>query len=151
MTPPQDLLSQPIFEILLAEDAPGDIRLTFEAFKKTTIESRLHAVKDGQEVLDYLEQKGVYSNAKRPNLIILDLSLPKLDGFEVLGRLKTDDRFKTIPVIVLTASTREEDIQNAYRLHANCYLLKPKQLSDFFGLVRALEDFWLSIARLPVV
>lgn len=137
------------FEILLVEDAPGDIRLTFEAFKKVTIESRLHAVQDGQDAWDFLEQKGLHSGVARPDLILMDLNLPKLHGFELLSRIKSDDRFKNIPVVILTASQSEEDIQKAYDLHANCYLLKPPKLDDFFQIIRSVEDFWLSLVRLP--
>lgn len=137
------------FEVLLVEDAPGDIRLTFEAFKKATIESRLHAVQNGQEALDYLEQKGVYAGEARPDLILMDLNLPGLHGFDLLNRIKKDDRFKNIPIVILTASQSEEDIQKAYDLHANCYLLKPAKLQDFFQIIRSVEDFWLSLVRLP--
>lgn len=139
------------YEVLLVEDAPGDIRLTFEAFKKATIESRVHAVQDGQDAWDFLEQKGMHTEAVRPDLILMDLNLPKLHGFDLLGRIKTDVRFKNIPVVILTASQNEEDIQRAYDLRANCYLLKPAKLEDFFQIIRGVEDFWLSLARLPSV
>jgi CheY-like chemotaxis protein len=142
------LATTPI-DILLVEDAPGDVRLTFEAFKKATIEVHLNTVKDGHEALDYLYRKGLYTDAKRPDLILLDLNLPKVNGHEVLSQVKNDSGLKRIPVVVLTSSNSQEDIQKAYDAHANCYLLKPGDLKDFFDLVRAIEDFWLTLVKLP--
>ena len=136
-------------EILLAEDAPGDVRLTFEAFKKTTIDSHLNVVKDGAAALDFLYQKGSYTDAKRPDLIVLDLNIPKINGHEVLAQVKSDPNLKRIPVVILTSSNNPEDIQRAYNAHANCYLLKPNELKDFFEVIRAIEDFWLSLVKLP--
>jgi CheY-like chemotaxis protein len=136
-------------DILLVEDAPGDVRLTFEAFKKATIEARLHAVKDGSEALDYLYHKGIHTGSKKPDLILLDLNIPKVNGFEVLGQVKNDPELKRIPVVILTSSSNPEDIQRAYSAHANCYLIKPHDLQDFFAIIRAVEDFWLSLVELP--
>jgi CheY-like chemotaxis protein len=136
-------------EILLVEDAPGDVRLTFEAFKKTTIDSVLNVVKDGASALDYLYQKGSFPEAKRPDLIVLDLNVPKINGHEVLAQIKGDPNLKRIPVVILTSSHNPEDIQRAYNNHANCYLIKPNELKDFFEVIRALEDFWLSLVKLP--
>jgi CheY-like chemotaxis protein len=129
------------YEILLVEDAPGDIRLTFEAFKKTTIESRLHVVQDGQEAVDFLTRTGSHAGAPQPDLILMDLNLPKLNGFELLSRIKTDSRLKSIPVVVLTASQNDEDIRKAYDLRANCYLVKPSNLTDFFQSSAAWRTF----------
>lgn len=149
MSPSSIIPSSRPYQILLVEDAPGDIRLTFEAFKKATIESRLHAVQDGQEAMDFLEQKGVHTEAPRPDLILMDLNLPKLHGFDLLNWIKANDRFKNIPIVILTASSNEKDIQKAYDLRANCYLLKPSKLEDFFQIIRGVQEFWLSLVRLP--
>lgn len=149
MNPPPDAAPSRPYHILLVEDAPGDIRLTFEAFKKATIESLLHTVQDGQEALDFLEQKGLHSGAPRPDLVLMDLNLPKLHGFDLLTRIKANDRLKNIPIVILTSSQNEEDIQKAYELQANCYLLKPSKLEDFFQIIRGVEEFWLSLVKLP--
>jgi len=144
-----DTLPTPPIEILLVEDAPGDVRLTFEAFKKATIDVHLSSVKDGAEALDYLYKKGGYSNAKRPDLILLDLNIPKVNGHEVLAQVKSDPQLKRIPVVVLTSSKNDDDVRRAYDAHANCYLIKPGDLKDFFSLIRAIEDFWLTLVKLP--
>ncbi len=136
-------------EILLVEDAPGDVRLTFEAFKKATISTHLHVAKDGSEALDFLYKKGVHSISPRPDLVILDLNIPKINGHEVLAQIKNDPDLKRIPVVILTSSRNPEDIQRSYNAHANCYLTKPSQLTDFFDVIRALEEFWLSLVELP--
>ena len=132
------------FNILLVEDAPGDIRLMSEAFKKSTLETRLHVARDGQEAVAFLS-----AESPKPDLILLDLSIPKVDGFELLGRIKGEPRWKAIPVVILTASNSKEDIQKAYDLFANCYLLKPGELDEFFQVVRSIQDFWLSLVQLP--
>lgn len=137
-------------EILLVEDAPGDVRLVFEAFKKATLETHLNVVNDGVGALDYLYQRGPHGNAKRPDLILLDLNLPKMNGHEVLRQIKNDPNLRRIPVVVLTSSNTEADVLNAYDAHANCYLLKPTDLKDFFNLIRGLEEFWFSLVKLPL-
>lgn len=136
-------------EILLVEDNPGDIRLTQEALKEGRIHNNLNVVRDGISALDYLQQKGAYTMAARPDLILLDLNLPKMDGREVLAKIKSDPRFKRIPVVILTTSKNEEDILKTYNLHANCYITKPVDLEQFFEVIRSIEGFWLTIVRLP--
>lgn len=136
-------------EILLVEDNPGDIRLTQEALKEGRIHNNLNVVRDGISALDYLQQKGAYAKATRPDLILLDLNLPKMDGREVLAKIKSDPRLKRIPVVILTTSKNEEDILKTYNLHANCYITKPVDLEQFFEVIRSIEGFWLTIVRLP--
>jgi len=136
-------------EILLVEDNPGDVRLTQEALKDGKVLNKLHVVKDGVEALDCLKRKGKYVSAVRPDLILLDLNLPKKDGREVLAEIKSDPDLKRIPVVVLTVSEAEEDIIKTYDLHANCYITKPIDLDRFITVVRAIEDFWLAIVKLP--
>ena len=136
-------------EILLVEDNPGDVRLTEEALKIGKILNRLSVVNDGVEALAFLRREGKYANAPRPDLIMLDLNLPKKDGREVLAEVKSDDDLKRIPVVVLTISKAEEDILKTYNLHANCYVTKPVDLNQFLTVVKAVEDFWLTIVKLP--
>ena len=136
-------------EILLVEDNLGDVRLTREAFKEGHISHRLHVAEDGIKALAYLRREGVYANAIRPDIILLDLNLPKKDGREVLAEIKTDERFKRIPVVVLTTSQADQDILKVYSLHANCYIAKPVDLNNFIAVVRSIEKFWLSVVRLP--
>ncbi len=136
-------------DILLVEDNPADVRLTQENFKEGKILNNLHVVKDGEEAMAFLHRKGKYADAVRPDLILLDLNLPKKDGREVLAEIKTDEKLKIIPVVVLTISKAEEDILKSYNLHANCYIIKPIDLDQFNKIVRSIEDFWLSIVRLP--
>ncbi|NGM70005.1 response regulator [Natronolimnobius sp. AArcel1] len=136
-------------QILLVEDNPGDVRLTKEAFKQGRIENDLHVVSDGTEALDFLAQQNEYSDAPRPDLILLDLNLPRTDGEEVLLELKADPQLRSIPVIVLTSSRAEEDIARSYELHANAYLTKPVDPDEFIETVRAFEEFWFSVVRLP--
>lgn len=135
--------------ILLVEDNPGDIRLTQEAFKDGHIENVLHVVTDGEEAMHYLKRKGNFSKAERPDLILLDLNLPKKDGREVLAEIKADKELKLIPVIILTTSSAEQDIMNTYSNHANCYIMKPVDFDRFINVIRTIEDFWLSIVKLP--
>lgn len=137
------------FEILLVEDNPGDVMLTQEAFQEGKLAHSLSIAVDGEEAMDFLCRRGAYADAPRPDLILLDLNLPKKDGREVLTELKSDPELHQIPVIVLTTSEAEPDVRNAYRLHANCYLTKPIQMDDFFRKIRLIEDFWLSVVRLP--
>ncbi|OIB56289.1 response regulator [Natrialba sp. SSL1] len=136
-------------QILLVEDNPGDVRLTKEAFKQGRIENDLHVVSDGTEALEFLHQQNEYGDAPRPDLILLDLNLPRTDGEEVLEELKGDSELRSIPVIVLTSSRAEEDVAKSYELHANAYLTKPVDPDEFIETVRAFEKFWFSVVRLP--
>ncbi len=136
-------------EILLVEDSPGDVRLTREAFKEGKLANRLHVVADGEEALAFLHRQGAYRDAVRPDLILLDLNLPKKDGREVLALIKADDALRRIPVVILTTSRAEQDILKAYDLHANCYITKPVDLDQFLLVVKAVEEFWLEIVKLP--
>lgn len=135
--------------ILLVEDNPGDVRLTIEALKEGKILNEVSVVEDGVEALDYLHRNGKYADAHRPDLILLDLNLPKKDGREVLEEIKQDAGLKKIPVVVLTTSAAERDILRAYNLHANCYITKPVDLEQFIRVVQLIEDFWLTIVKLP--
>jgi CheY-like chemotaxis protein len=136
-------------EILLVEDNPGDSRLAQEALKDSKLWNNLHITADGVEAMDFLHKTGKYSTAPRPDLIILDLNLPKKDGREVLAEIKNDDELKRIPVVILTISQAEEDIIKSYNLHANCYVTKPLDLDQFMKVVKSIEDFWLTIVKLP--
>jgi len=136
-------------EILLVEDNPADARLTMEAFKSSTLPHSLSHAQDGVEALEFLRRQGRFSQAKRPDLILLDLNLPRKDGRELLSDIKTDQQLRRIPVVVLTTSQAQEDIQRAYALYANCYICKPVQLDDFTRIVKSIEDFWLSTVMLP--
>jgi chemotaxis family two-component system response regulator Rcp1 len=136
-------------EILLVEDNLGDARLTQEALKEGKIRNNLHHVKDGVEALAFLRREGGYDNAPTPDIVLLDLNLPKKDGRQVLADMKADDVLKTIPVVVLTTSEAEQDILRSYALHANCYVTKPVDLEKFISIVRAIEDFWLAVVKLP--
>jgi two-component system, chemotaxis family, response regulator Rcp1 len=135
-------------QVLLIEDSPGDVRLTQEAFRDSHISIRLHVVIDGVEAMDFLRRKGAYFDAPRPDLILLDLNLPKMDGRQVLARIKEDDGLKTIPTIILTTSEAEVDIMTSYQLQANCYLSKPVQLDAFENLVKGISDFWFTKVKL---
>lgn len=139
---------QPV-KILLVEDNPGDVRLTQEAFKENKVRNSLNVVEDGLEAMLFLHRVGKYANAPRPDLILLDLNLPKKDGREVLAEIKEDPNLKSIPVVVLTTSKAEEDIIKSYNLHANCYITKPVDLEQFITVVKSIEDFWLTIVKLP--
>jgi len=136
-------------EILLVEDSPSDTDLTIEAFREGMVPSNLNHVEDGVEALDYLHRRNAYSGASRPDLILLDLNLPRRDGREVLVELKSDPDLRTIPVVVLTTSKDDRDIAQAYRLQANCYIAKPVDFEQFQKVVRAIEHFWLEVATLP--
>lgn len=136
-------------DILLVEDNPGDIRLTRECLKEAKVRNTLHVVNNGEEALDYLHQRERFAGASRPDLILLDLNMPRMDGREFLARFKREDSFKRIPVVVLTISKAEEDILKSYDLHANCYIVKPIDFDQFFKVVRSIEDFWLTVVRLP--
>src|SRR4030042_3754006 len=132
-------------EILLVEDNPADVRLTVEALKEEKIYNNLHVVTDGVEAIAFLRREGKYAKAVRPDLIFLDLNLPRKDGREVLKEIKSDDNVKAIPVVVLTISKSEEDIIKSYNLHANCYITKPVDLNQFIKVIRSVQEFWLSI------
>ena len=136
-------------EVLLVEDNPGDVRLTQEAFGDASMSIHLHVVSDGVEAMAFLRHEGAHVQAPRPDLILLDLNLPKMDGREVLARIKKDDNLKTIPTIILTTSDTEADIVKCYQLQANCYLSKPVQLDAFEILVKSINDFWMTKVKLP--
>jgi len=136
-------------EVLLVEDSPGDVRLTQEAFRDANRSVRLHVASDGEEAMAFLRHKGAHVHAPRPGLILLDLNLPKMDGREVLARIKQDESLKMIPTVILTTSDAEVDIVQSYRLQANCYLSKPVQLDAFESLVKSINDFWLTKVKLP--
>jgi len=136
-------------EILLVEDNPGDARLAVEALKDSEAPNNLHTVVDGEEAMAYLHREGRYADALLPDLILLDLNLPKKDGREVLAEIKEDPDLRRIPVVIMTISNSEEDILNTYNLHVNCYIVKPVDLENFMNLFKSLEDFWLTVVRLP--
>ena len=138
-----------VIDILLVEDNPGDVRLTQEALKEAKVRNNLHVVEDGVEAMAFLKREGEYASAPLPDLILLDLNLPRKDGREVLEEIKQDDQLKRVPVVVLTTSQAEEDILRSYNLHANCYVNKPVDLDEFIKIVKSIEDFWLTIVKLP--
>ena len=140
--------NQPI-DILLVEDNPGDERLTREALKEGKVYSNLHWVKDGVEAMAFLRREGKYAEAPRPEMILLDLNLPRKDGREVLEEVKADEALKRIPVVILTTSKAEEDVLRTYNLHANCYVTKPVDLEKFIVVVKSIDDFWLTVVTLP--
>ncbi|HTA42607.1 MAG TPA: response regulator [Bryobacteraceae bacterium] len=136
-------------EILMIEDNPGDVRLTQEALKTGRVLNHLAVARDGMEAMEYLHRTGPFGNACCPDLILLDLNLPRKDGREVLAEIKADERLKHVPVVVLTTSKTEEDILRSYKLHANCYVTKPIDFSQFVSVVRSIEDFWFTVVKLP--
>lgn len=136
-------------EVLLVEDSPGDVRLTREAFRDANNSIQLHVANDGIEAMAFLRRQGQYAHAPRPDLILLDLNLPRMDGREVLAHIKENEDLKTIPTVILTTSDAEADIVKSYELQANCYLTKPVQLEAFEALVKSINDFWLTKAKLP--
>jgi len=136
-------------EVLLVEDSPGDVRLTQEAFKDAKVHLNLHVATDGAKAMAFLKREGAHANAPRPDLILLDLNLPKKDGREVLAEIKESPALKSIPVVVLTTSSSEADILRSYQLHANCYITKPVGLEGFLTVVRSIDNFWLSVVKLP--
>ncbi|WP_420130455.1 response regulator [Longimicrobium sp.] len=140
--------SQPI-EVLLVEDNPGDVRLTREALRDGKVHNNLSVAPDGVEALAFLRREGRYADAPRPDVILLDLNLPRKDGREVLEEVKADPSLRNIPVVILTSSEAERDIAQAYALHANCYITKPVDLDQFIHVVRSIEDFWFTIVKLP--
>jgi chemotaxis family two-component system response regulator Rcp1 len=136
-------------EILLVEDNPGDARLAVEALKDSKVPNNMHTVVDGEEAMAFLHREGRYADEPLPDLILLDLNLPKKDGREVLAEIKEDPDLRHIPVVIMTISNSEEDIQNTYDLHVNCYITKPVDLENFMNVFKSLEDFWLTVVRLP--
>lgn len=137
-------------KVLLIEDSPGDVRLTQEAFREANMRVALHVASDGVEAMEFLRREGKHVGAPRPDFILLDLNLPKMDGREVLAQIKSDDSLKSIPTVILTTSQAATDIVKSYQLQANCYLTKPSQLEDFESLVKSINDFWLTKAKLPM-
>jgi len=137
------------FEVLLVEDSPGDVRLTREAFKDAKVHVNLHIASDGVEAMAFLRREGKHADVRRPDLILLDLNLPKKSGREVLEEIKEDPILMSIPVVVLTTSTSEQDILRSYMLHANCFITKPVDLNGFLKVVRSIDNFWLSVVKLP--
>jgi chemotaxis family two-component system response regulator Rcp1 len=136
-------------EVLLVEDSPGDVRLTREAFKDAKVLINLHVASDGTEAMAFLRHEGQHANVPRPDLILLDLNLPKKDGREVLEEIKENPTLKSIPVVILTTSASEVDILRSYQLHANCYITKPVDLDGFLKVVKSIDSFWLSTVKLP--
>jgi len=141
-------MARPV-EILLVEDNPGDVRLTQEALKEGKVYNNLHWAKDGVEALSFLMREGEHANAPRPDIILLDLNLPRKDGREVLSIIKNDEQLRNIPVVVLTTSKAEEDVLRSYELHANCYVTKPVDLDKFIVVVQSIDRFWLTVVTLP--
>ncbi len=144
------LLAMRPIEILLVEDNPGDVRLTREALQEAKVRNNLAVANDGVEALSYLRRESPFENATRPDLVLLDLNLPRKDGREVLAEIKADPDLRRLPVVVLTTSNAEQDILESYNLYANCYITKPVDLDQFLGIVTSIEDFWLTIVKLPV-
>lgn len=134
-------------EILLVEDNAGDVRLTREALKDAKVLNNLHVARDGEEATEFLFRKGKHADAPRPDIIILDLNLPRKDGREVLAEIKADKELKRIPVVILTTSKSEEDVLKSYNLHANCYVTKPLDLDQFIGVVKSIQDFWFTVVK----
>jgi len=138
-----------VVDILLVEDNPGDVRLTREALKEAKVRNELHVATDGVEALAFLRREGVHKKAVRPSLVLLDLNLPRKNGREVLAEMKEDPELRRIPVVILTTSQAEQDIIKAYDLHVNCYINKPVDLDQFLQVVKSIEDFWLTLVKLP--
>ncbi len=138
-------------EILLVEDSPGDVRLTIEALKEAKVKNNLSVAKDGVEAMDFLHKTNQFKDAVRPDLILLDLNLPKKDGRELLAEIKSDDSLKRIPIVILTTSNSESDILKTYDLHANCYITKPVDFEQFYTVIKSIEEFWMTIVKLPKI
>ncbi|GGB97195.1 response regulator [Cellulomonas carbonis] len=143
------MADQAPIDVLLVEDDPGDVLMTREAFEENKVANRLAVVSDGAEAMEYLRQEGRYADAPTPDLVLLDLNLPRMDGREVLAAMKTDEKLRSIPVVVLTTSEAEEDVLRSYSLHANAYVTKPVDFSRFIEVVRQIDDFFVSVVRLP--
>jgi len=142
-------VSARLIKVLLVEDNLGDVRLTREAFREAKFANKMNVVKDGMEAMKFLRREGNYGRALRPDIILLDLNLPKKDGLEVLKEIKADENLKRIPVVILTTSSAEKDILNSYNLHANCYITKPAGLDGLIEVVKSIKNFWFSIVKLP--
>lgn len=136
-------------DILMVEDDPEDVLLTKQAFKDGKVQNLMHVIQDGEEALSYLKRRGAYADVPRPDLILLDLNLPKMNGIEILREIKKDAELRVIPVVILTTSSADRDILNSYENHANCYINKPVDLDQFIRVVQSIEDFWLSVVKLP--
>ena len=136
-------------EILLVEDSPTDVMMTREAFEQARLVNTLHVVEDGVQALAFLRQEGMYASSPRPDLILLDLNLPRKNGVEVLEEIKSDHHLQSIPIVILTTSHAEQDILSSYDLHANCYIVKPVGFEKFFKAVQSIQDFWFSVVTLP--
>jgi two-component system, chemotaxis family, response regulator Rcp1 len=145
----QNTEESPPVEILLVEDNPGDHRLTKEALHEGKVYNNLHWAKDGVEAIDFLKRRGRFADAPRPDIILLDLNLPKMDGRQVLSEIKQDEGLRYIPVVILTTSKAEEDVLRSYHLHANCYVTKPVDLEKFITVVQSIDRFWLTVVTLP--
>jgi len=143
------MVKDKMIEILLVEDNPADIRLTQEAFKETRTPYHIHVVRDGAEAMAFLQHQNRYASVPRPDIILLDLNLPKKDGREVLAFIKQSPAYKRIPVVILTTSKTDEDIAHTYDHHANCYITKPTDLDEFIAAIKSIEAFWLSVVKLP--
>ncbi len=144
-----DEMSGKAVNLLLVEDNPGDVRLTLEALKEAKVRNNLYVVEDGMEATAFLHKEGKYADAPRPDVILLDLNLPKKNGRELLAEIKEDPDLKRIPVVILTSSSSEKDIVSTYNLHANCYITKPVNLERFLDVVKSIDNFWLSVVTLP--
>ena len=138
-----------LLQVLLVEDNPGDVRLTEEAFKDAKVQLEMHVATDGVEAMEFLHREGKYAESPRPDLILLDLNLPRKDGRDVLAEVKGDPTLMTIPVVILTTSQSDVDIESSYMLHANCYISKPVDMEGFLTVVKSIDDFWLSVVKLP--
>jgi chemotaxis family two-component system response regulator Rcp1 len=138
-----------LIEILLVEDNPGDVRLTLEAFREGKVRNKINVVNDGIEALAYLRKEGKYADVSRPDVILLDLNLPRKDGREVLEEIKKDPNLSRIPVVILTTSQAEQDVLQTYNLHANCYITKPVDLEQFTMIIKSIDTFWLNVVKLP--
>lgn len=149
MASPKPVSVGKVVDLLLVEDNPGDVRLTQEAFKEGNVKVNLSVAQDGVEAVDFLYRRGKYREAPRPDLILLDLNLPRKNGREVLSEIKADPDLRRIPVVVMTTSKAQQDIQKAYTLNANCYIAKPIELEEFISVINSIEDFWLTKATLP--
>ena len=144
-----DPMNFKVIDILIVEDNPGDVRLTREALKEGKVLNTLHVVEDGFEALAFLKHEGQYAKSAHPDIILLDLNLPRMDGRELLAKIKTDPNLRRTPVVILTTSKAEEDIIKSYDLHANCYITKPMDMEHFITVIKSIEDFWFTIVKLP--